>query len=235
MAIDEALLEMVQHGGPTVFRVYRWNTETVSFGANEGARRSWNRNAMEAANVPCVRRPTGGRAVWHSPLDLTYALTTPLPGGVGARTMYRIVHERLANALTSCGLGAALAPASLRVPALAAGACFDAAVGGEVLVGGHKTIGSAQLVRGGALLQHGAIARVNPIESLNRFAAVHVATSGEEARVVQPEAAAIADAMIDAWRQDGATDAPQELTDRAELASVQHAARYRSTDWTWRR
>lgn len=235
MAIDEALLEIAQHGGPAVFRIYRWSRDTVSLGANEGARRSWNRGAIEAANVQCVRRPTGGRAVWHSPSDLTYALTTPLPGGVGARAIYRNVHERLANALSTIGLGATLAAPSSRLPGLAAGACFDAAVGGEVLIDGYKTIGSAQLVRAGALLQHGAIARVNPLESLNRFAAAPDAAPVAEARVVLPDAAVIADAVIDAWRQAGANDAPRELTDRAEAASIQHAGRYRSLDWTWRR
>ncbi len=235
MAIDEALLDMAQHGGPAVLRLYRWRADTVSFGAHEAAQRSWNRAALEAANVPCIRRPTGGRAVWHSLADLTYALTMALPAGVGARVIYRIVHERLANAMTSVGLGVALAPPPPRLPRLDAGACFDAAVGGEVLVGGHKVIGSAQLVRRGALLQHGAIARADPFASLNQFAAAPGAPAPSGARVVLPDASVIADAVTDAWRKDGAGDATAELTDRAELASIQYAVRYRSADWTWRR
>lgn len=235
MAIDEALLDIVQQGGPAVLRLYRWSADTVSFGAHEVARRSWNRTALEAANVPCVRRPTGGRAVWHSLADLTYALTTPLPAGTSARGIYRNVHERLAIAMTTVGLAVVLAPPPPRLPRLDAGACFDAAVGGEVLVGGHKAIGSAQLVRGGAVLQHGAIARANPVASLNRFATAPNPGAQGGARVVLPNASVIADAVTDVWRKHGAVDATPELTERAELASIQYAVRYRSADWTWRR
>lgn len=235
MALDEAAMTVAREQDVTLLRLYRWDTDTVSFGAHEVATRTWSRAALEAAGVPTVRRPTGGRAVWHDADDLTYSWAARLPAGTALRDFYRTTHEELAAALDSLGLATAMAPGLRRTPGLAAGACFDTAVGGEVLVAGAKAIGSAQLTRSGVLLQHGAIARRDPLARLDEFLLNAAEWRATGARDVLPDASDIAAAIEARWRAKGARTAPARLTQRVEVTSLQYGARYQDAAWTWRR
>ncbi len=154
MAADDALARTLVEG-EAVLRLYGWSRPTVSFGRNEAARGRYRRRAADEAGIVFVRRPTGGRSVLHH-RELTYAVALPLPRR-GLRTVYRAVHEAVAEGLRSMGLAARLATGA--GPALRpdAGACFEAAAGGEVLLGGRKVVGSAQARVGGSLLQHGSV------------------------------------------------------------------------------
>ncbi|HKR98600.1 MAG TPA: hypothetical protein VJU79_03700, partial [Candidatus Dormibacteraeota bacterium] len=60
MGIDTALLERARDG-ERWFRLYAWEP-TLSFGRHEPASRRYHRPSIEAAAIPVVRRPTGGRA-----------------------------------------------------------------------------------------------------------------------------------------------------------------------------
>lgn len=230
MAID---LAMVAAGTP-LLRLYRWQADTLSLGANEAARRTWDRVALERDGIPCVRRPSGGRGVWHGRGDLTYAWAGPSGGPAGVRQRYRDLHDRLGEVIAGRGLATALAAAPSRLPGLTPGGCFDAAVGGEVLVAGRKTIGSAQKVIGSALLQHGAIA----LDQHHRGAAYRLdgtaaAQSSQEESL--PDADDLARAIADRWYTDGAVPAPAALIERILAASVAHQAQFRDPAWTWRR
>jgi lipoate-protein ligase A len=89
---------------------------------------------------------------------LTYAVAAPAGRLGDLSTAYRTIHEWLAAALRRLGAAAELAPPLRRAaPGLAAGPCFAAAVGGEILVAGRKVAGSAQRSASGALLQHGSL------------------------------------------------------------------------------
>jgi len=149
MARDEALLDEVLRTGGAFLRLYRFDPPCWSIGRNEPAN--------ETHDVAVVRRPTGGRAVWHEH-EVTYAVAAPLATFGRLRDAYRAIHERLARALKSLGVDATLAAdrptvrLSARPPV-----CFAATVGGEVLVAGRKVIGSAQVRRRDAFLQHGSI------------------------------------------------------------------------------
>lgn len=233
MAIDEALL-LAALDGAHCLRLYRWTTDTVSFGANESAAITWNRTALAAEGVPCVRRPTGGRAVWHAADDLTYAWTGPVASLGGVRSAYATLHRRLAAALAPLDLEATLAARPTRLPGLAPGGCFDVPVGGEVLIAGRKAIGSAQVVRQGALLQHGAIARSDRTERLYGFSRSADAPATPSAASL-PEADRLAAAIAAWWRARGALAATPELTGAACAASLQLVPRYRDPGWTWRR
>lgn len=234
MALDEAALALAAEG-VHLLRLYQWSTETVSFGANEAAARHWDRDRLARDGIRCVRRPTGGRAVWHAADDLTYAWTGPVVALGGVQSAYAELHRRLAHALDSAlSLAPTLAPKPARLPGLAPGACFDVPVGGEVMIDARKVIGSAQLVRHGMLLQHGAIARSDRAASLERYRLAPVD------RLVAlhsslPAADRLGAAIAAAWLGAGATPAPPELTSRLETASLQSLPRYRDTAWTWRR
>ncbi len=233
MAIDAAMLEVARADGISLLRLYRWRVDTLSLGANESARRTWNRVALERDGVPTVRRPSGGRGVWHAASDLTYAWVGPSDGPAGARERYRDLHRRLAGTVASFGLEAELATVAERSPGLVGG-CFDAPIGGEVLVAGRKTIGSAQKVVGTTLLQHGAIAlddaTIAARYRLDRRPAARTSQHGG-----LPEAADLAQRIIGEWLAAGAVPAGAELTSRILSTSVQHVDRFRDLDWTWRR
>ena len=147
MAADEALLEDVLRSGNAFLRLYRWDPPTLSIGRNQ---------QDVFTNMPVVRRPTGGQAVWHEH-EVTYAVAAPIAVFGSLRNAYCQIHTHIAKALRSLGVEAVLAPAS---PHRALGrptSCFAAPVGGEILVNGRKLVGSAQVRRDDALLQHGSI------------------------------------------------------------------------------
>lgn len=138
------------------FRLYRWNPGCVSFGRNEPARRRYNRQTIDRLGLETVRRPTGGRAVWHEH-EVTYSVAGPVSAFGSLGDTYIFIHEMLARAMKRLGIEARLAQKTARTPGLNSGACFASPVGGEVLVDGKKLVGSAQIREGDAFLQHGSI------------------------------------------------------------------------------
>jgi len=235
MAIDRTLADRAARDGTIVYRLYRWERSSVSFGANEAACRTWNRAAIDRAGVPCVRRPTGGRGVWHDRDDLTYAVTAPAAALGGLRLAYRAIHDQLARALGRLELDASVAESSGSRPTLRPGACFDLAVGGEVLVGGRKAIGSAQALFGPALLQHGAIARRDRQSCLARFRLDRSGDHEAEPVLEWPPVETVADAIVSEWRAAGIRPVPPELQVAAESDAGTWGAQFRDDRWTWRR
>jgi lipoyl(octanoyl) transferase len=157
MALDRALLDDADRDGSSTLRLYRWDPPCLSFGRNESTASYYDRAQIERLGIDVVRRPTGGRAVWHEH-EVTYAVAAPIETFGSLRAAYCAIHERIAEALRALGADVSLAPsqppdyAPTRLPA-----CFDAAVGGEILVRGRKLVGSAQVRKRGAFLQHGSI------------------------------------------------------------------------------
>lgn len=233
MAIDLAMVDAAREEGVAIVRLYRWERDTVSFGAHEPAMRRWDRARLEADGVATVRRPTGGRAVWHDHEDLTYAWAGPVSGPGDVRTIYRALHERLRDAVALASHTLTLATAE-RTIGLGPGACFDAAAGGEVLVDGRKAIGSAQRVLGRHLLQHGAIAVADRGPRLVRYRLVPgKASSG--AGPLLPDADEVRSRIAAHWTLGGAVPIPTVLTSRIVLASVGEQERHADPEWTWRR
>lgn len=233
MAIDRMLADHASSTQEVVYRLYRWEGDTVSFGANEAARRTWNREALERDRIAVVRRPTGGRGVWHDANDLTYAVTAPLARYGDLRLAYRSIHEQLAWALGDLGLEASLAPAGHRAT-LAPGACFEMAVGGEVMTRGRKTIGSAQALFGPAFLQHGAIALADRSSALARFR-LDSPPCARPPAAGQLDPTAAAAAILAAWSAAGAIEIPNDFPARTVAAAMEYAERFQDSGWTWRR
>jgi lipoyl(octanoyl) transferase len=148
MKMDEALLDDVARFGGAYLRLYRWDPPTLSVGRNQPITRQ---------DVPIVRRPTGGQAVWHEH-EVTYAVIAPIALFGSLRKAYCETHTRLARALRALGLETTLAPAHPPIrPSAHPASCFAMPVGGEILVNGRKLVGSAQVRREDAFLQHGSI------------------------------------------------------------------------------
>ena len=233
MAIDQTLLERAEQLGERWLRLYRWAPHCLSFGRHEPAARRYDKQRIAALGMDTVRRPTGGRAVWHAE-ELTYAVAAPSAQFGSLCAAYREIHGMLAEALSQLGAPVYLAP-SIRTPALDAGACFSQPVGGEIMMSGRKVVGSAQLRSGGALLQHGSILLQD------NQAVVLGVTSGERPTSHPPPAA-------ESWARGGdiaraistaATLRWQATWDRADDRSAvlsrasSHYERYRSVAWTW--
>jgi lipoate-protein ligase A len=155
MAIDLALLDRAEQEGESWLRLYQWRPHCLSFGRHEPATRRYDVEQIRELGLDTVRRPTGGRAVWHD-RELTYAVAAPSSHFGSLQVAYLEIHAMLGDALRELGAAASLAPRCRAAP-VDAGACFSQPAGGEVMVAGRKVIGSAQLRRGNALLQHGSI------------------------------------------------------------------------------
>ncbi len=237
MAIDQAMLDLAERG-TTCLRLYRWHPFCLSFGRNEPALRRYDRRRVESLGLDTVRRPTGGRAVWHAD-ELTYAVACPAAVFGQLPAAYRAIHETLAAALRGLGAEPALARTPDRGTPLDAGSCFASPAGGEVLVDGHKVIGSAQLRQGDALLQHGSVL-LGGSQAVVASVTRGVAAAGRDAPIgallgrtvgFEEAAAVVADAAR-AWPGTWS-----ELADPAPVlaAARPHDARFRSPEWTWRR
>ena len=155
MAIDQTLLDHAEQSAESWLRLYQWAPHCLSFGRHEPAAFRYDRDRIQALGIDTVRRPTGGRAVWHAQ-ELTYAVAAPSIEFGSLRAAYHEIHDMLAQALSALGTPTYLA-GPRRTPSLSSGACFAEAVGGEIMIGERKVVGSAQLRQKNALLQHGSI------------------------------------------------------------------------------
>jgi lipoate-protein ligase A len=196
-----------------------------------------DRDMIRDLGLDVVRRPTGGRAVWHAE-ELTYALAVPGEVLGGLRQAYEEIHRMLVAALRRLGVRAEMALAQ-SASGVDAGSCFSSPAGGEIMVGGRKAVGSAQLREGTALLQHGSILLAG------RQAIVHQLTLGGAAPDlagplsdttdsppdVARVAAAVAAAALEQWGGDWSRGGVPETLVRE---AAEHEPKFRSPEWTWR-
>jgi len=229
MAVDVALVERANATGDAFLRLYRFDPPCVSFGRNEAAAAQYDRERIARLGIDLVRRPTGGRAVWHGD-EVTYAVAAPVTAFGSLRQAYRAIHERLALALRFLGADATLASDRLTArPPDRQCSCFTAAVGGEVLVGGRKLVGSAQMRRGAALLQHGSILLAGSQEMIR--AVSHKPQDASTATTLSAvlgrhvSFAEVADAIVAVWDTSFLTARPPD-----RLSAV-----FQAPAWTWRR
>ncbi|HEV8151264.1 MAG TPA: hypothetical protein VGP61_13880, partial [Gemmatimonadales bacterium] len=191
--------------------------------------------------LDCVRRPTGGRAVWHA-RELTYAVAAPLAVFGGLRDAYHRIHLLLAAALQSLGASPELAPLAPSPQSLAPGPCFSAPVGGEVLLDRRKVIGSAQLRQGDAVLQHGSLLLEDDQSMPRSLAGLGGAENGTGEvplsrslgrRVSFEEAAGVVTASAEVQLGPLRPLGPLPSALRARVRC--HAQRFQDPAWTWLR
>jgi len=234
MARDQALLEQVTLPGHQAYlRLYRWDPPCLSLGRNEPARTRYDRTCIERLHLAVVRRPTGGRAVWHED-EVTYAVAAPIGAFGCLADSYRAIHQRLARALALLGAPVELAPA-IRPARLAAGACFAQPVGGELVLAGRKLAGSAQVQQGAGFLQHGSILLggsqevVARVSRQGRAPAGGITLSEALGRTVTFEE--VAQAILATWADPG----ERLIAHPGVPVSAAAVARFADPDWTWRR
>ncbi|HUN65845.1 MAG TPA: lipoate--protein ligase family protein [Bacteroidota bacterium] len=139
-----------------LLRVYGWNPPTISIGIHQSAE-DFDLKKIARDRLALVRRPTGGRAIFHAH-ELTYSVVLAARGR-GAREIYRELSRGILAALAFLGISADVAgtddrpvpPADpLSIP------CFGTATRSEIRAGGRKIVGSAQRRYGETILQHGS-------------------------------------------------------------------------------
>ncbi len=156
MAADMALVDSVRAGGLPVLRFYRWWPACISLGRNQPAKDHYDIEEAKRRGIDFVRRPTGGRAVFHH-REVTYSVIVRDRQLGGPRRTYEAIHRALLAGLRLLGaptdlvedLGEGVRPST--VP------CFKRLDGGAIVSGMRKLVGSAQLREGGILLQHGSL------------------------------------------------------------------------------
>jgi lipoate-protein ligase A len=238
MAADQAMLDLAERHAHGYLRLYRWDPHGLSFGRNEPALRRYDRTSIETLGIDVVRRPTGGRAVWHGE-ELTYALAAPTLWFGSLSEAYHTIHQMLAEALGALGVDVTLAAAPSGAAALGGGACFSGSAGGELLAGGRKILGSAQLRQGQSMLQHGSLLlggsqkRVAEVTTGQAPGSHETTLRAALGRVVSFEEAGLAivsaaRAWEGRWHEAGAA---AEVSQQAQ----EHQGRFRSVEWTWRR
>lgn len=245
MAIDEALLESVQLGGPPVVRFYTWEPACLSLGRNQAARDLYDAERAAAAGIDIVRRPTGGLAVLHD-RELTYCVLAPLAALGGPRAAYAAINAALVAGLRGLGLPVEQAVGAARRGPLHSdrAPCFRTAAAGEVVAGGRKLVGSAQRCERGALLQHGSIllsgsqARVADLHAAGpaELPEANGSVTLEELMGGELPVTALVEALRGGFELTfGTRLAPGRLAQRESARAEQLAVRYQAAEWTWRR
>ncbi|MFC2162237.1 biotin/lipoate A/B protein ligase family protein [Candidatus Altiarchaeota archaeon] len=140
MAADESVLESVASGSqePTL-RLYGWKPAAVSIGYFQGMSEEVDLKACEQMNVECVRRMTGGGAVFHEH-EITYSIILPedtVPEDI--LESYRKICKAIILGLDHLGIESEFAPLN------------------DIITCGRKISGNAQTRRMKCMLQHGTI------------------------------------------------------------------------------
>jgi len=140
MGVDESILRHVSEGkSPQTIRFYGWMPPAVSIGYFQGIAEEVDLEACSRFGVDCVRRITGGGAVYHDK-ELTYSFIAPeglVPEDI--LESYRLICGGLISGFDILGIEAEFAPLN------------------DIVTCGRKISGNAQTRRMKCVLQHGTI------------------------------------------------------------------------------
>ncbi|GAC1484958.1 MAG: lipoate--protein ligase family protein [Ktedonobacteraceae bacterium] len=161
MAIDEAILTHYLRGEvPPTLHVFKWSQTAISLGRFQSVEREIEQEECQKRGIALVRRPTGGRAVYHRD-DFTYSIVIGRRDGVpaGVVAAYAYLSQGLLAALALLGVPAQISDE--RVSKHPSAACFASSTQADLTSGGFKLVGSAQVWKDDALLQQGSLPLVD--------------------------------------------------------------------------
>ncbi len=159
MEFDEALAGQFDPShDDAILRVYGWNPYAISIGTHQRME-EFDLPRLSDEGFDIVRRPTGGRAIFHAH-ELTYSLVMNA-GDRGVREVYRHISMGLLEGMKMLGISAQLSGTDERLTTSFADPasipCFSSSAKCEIQVAGKKIVGSAQRRYGTIVLQHGSI------------------------------------------------------------------------------
>jgi len=159
MARDEAMAQACAADGIPRLRLYSWQPWALSLGYNQDLAQV-NVGEVERRGYGLVRRPTGGRAVFHAE-EITYAVAM-VGKGRGVQESYAAINQALLRGfglLGATGIEFNRSQPDFREHYASdeSASCFSASALSELMWQGRKLAGSAQRRYSGVLLQHGSI------------------------------------------------------------------------------
>ncbi len=143
MALDEAISNSVALDlSPPTIRFYTWKPSAVSIGYFQSILDEINIDACKNSKVDCIRRRTGGGAVYHDiGGEITYSVIAPekiMPKGI--TESYHLICGWIVESLKLLEIKSEFKP-----------------INDIITNDGKKISGNAQTRRNGVLLQHGTI------------------------------------------------------------------------------
>jgi lipoate-protein ligase A len=158
MAIDYLLRERCAEIETPILRFYGWKPSCISIGYHQKPNLV-NFNYLKEEGIDIVRRPTGGRAIFHAN-ELTYSISCPR-SIMDHKDLYYYFHKIFADALLSWDYPVNLKTDNDELGSLTHQAddfiCFTKSAHTEVQFAEKKLIGSAQKLYADTILQHGSI------------------------------------------------------------------------------
>lgn len=159
MRLDEEMVDLSRKSGKPFIRFYTWSPYAISLGYNQ-KENQFSKQKLLAEGIDLVRRPTGGRAVFHAE-ELTYCITAPTTGKEQNRAIYRFIHEIIANAFLSFDIKTdfirSTSDFKSHYKTDFSKSCFTSNARYELTLDNKKIVGSAQRDFSDILLQHGSI------------------------------------------------------------------------------
>ncbi|GAB5465411.1 MAG: hypothetical protein Kapaf2KO_08470 [Candidatus Kapaibacteriales bacterium] len=159
METDAEMARLTALDSISRFRFYTWSPWAISLGANQ-SKDNFDSDKLKENGIHLVRRPTGGRAVYHAE-ELTYCVTVPSDSSEKNRKIYEAIHIAIAKGLANCSI---LTDFERNNPDFKnhygkeiSASCFSSSARYELKKEGKKYVGSAQRAYSNVLLQHGSI------------------------------------------------------------------------------
>jgi lipoate-protein ligase A len=171
MAADQYLFNISAKNQTFYMRFYSWKTPSITLGYMQKASETLNFSKITTDKASWIRRPTGGRAVFHNG-DLTYSCIFPKSFnfmGDTVRESYAAITKCLKQGLNNAGVicnshdsydELLAVKRDVKLP------CFLAPNRDEIMVNNRKLIGSAQKRGSDSVLQHGSIPISNAFANL---------------------------------------------------------------------
>lgn len=153
MAIDEYLL-LNNKSESIVLRFYGWEPPSISIGTFQEIE-ELNFDYIKEKKIPVVRRPTGGKGVYHDN-ELTYSIIIPSKhpmNKINVIDSYKMLSMVFIKSLEKFGIKGELTKKFGTKDSF----CFSTQNYYEVSVNGKKIIGSAQRRKKEGILQQGSI------------------------------------------------------------------------------
>ncbi len=239
MAADETLLRRNAGKSPLpTLRFYGWQPHCLSLGRLQKQLPPGALLAEKQRDFDVVRRPTGGRAVWHA-REVTYSICAPLEFLPESARSVQGAYEWLSGGfllgLQELGVQSKLAPSEKRGDG--GTNCFASSAACDFLVQGKKLIGAAQCRLEGAFLQHGSLLLSMDERQWQEKTggAMSGATSLELLGVLATREEVVAHLCLGFERATGASLIRAEWSDgeRAEIAQKRED-KYERDGWTLR-
>ena len=170
MAIDHYFASNFGELMNPIVRFYGWKPYCLSIGYHQSAD-SINSKLLNSDGFELVKRPTGGRAIFHSE-ELTYSVIFP-KDILNQKLIYNYMHQIFTVVLNKLKFNVKLATDKPKLPKIVDQPtdypCFTRSAETEVEYKGKKLIGSAQKIYPDSILQHGSILIGKFHENLSKY------------------------------------------------------------------